>query len=132
MSEVPSIIMSRPDWDRLDAMLESPMARNLPGADALRAEIDRAQVVEPGEVPADIVTMNATARFVDDAGANYTLTLVYPEGAGQPGTVSIFAPIGSALLGLKVGQSIDWHLPGGRNTRLRVLEVIDQPEARAR
>ena len=130
MSEVPSIIMSRPDWDRLDAMLESPMARNLPGAEALRAEIDRASVVEPGDVPADIVTMNATARFVDDAGANYTLTLVYPEAAGKPGTVSIFAPIGSALLGLKVGQSIDWHLPGGKNTRLRVLEVIDQPEAR--
>lgn len=130
MSEVPSIVMSRPDWDRLDALLESPAARNLPGAEALRAEIDRASVVEPSEVPADIVTMNATARFVDDAGANYTLTLVYPEGAGKPGTVSIFAPIGSALLGLKVGQSIDWHLPGGKNTRLRVLEVLDQPEAR--
>ena len=83
MSEVPSIVMSRPDWDRLDALLESPAARNLPGAEALRAEIDRASVVEPNEVPADIVTMNATARFVDDAGANYTLTLVYPEGAGK-------------------------------------------------
>lgn len=132
MSEVPPIVMSRPDWDRLDALLESAAARNLPGAEALRAEIDRASVVEPGEVPADIVTMNTTARFVDDAGANYTLTLVYPEGAGQPGTVSIMAPVGSALLGLKVGQSINWLLPGGKNTRLRVLEVLDQPEARQR
>ena len=130
MPEVPSIVMSRPDWDRLDALLESSAARNLPGVEALRAEIDRASVVEAGEVPPDIVTMNSTARFADDAGANYTLTLVYPEGAGQPGTVSIFAPVGSALLGLKVGQSIDWHLPGGKNTRLRVLEVLDQPEAR--
>ncbi|MBS0215317.1 MAG: nucleoside diphosphate kinase regulator [Proteobacteria bacterium] len=132
MSEVPPIVMSRPDWDRLDALLESAAARNLPGAEALRAEIDRASVVEPGEVPADIVTMNTTARFVDDAGANYTLTLVYPEGAGKPGTVSIMAPVGSALLGLKVGQSINWLLPGGKNTRLRVLEVLDQPEARQR
>lgn len=132
MSEVPPIVMSRPDWDRLEALLESPADRNLPGAGALRAEIDRASVVEPGEVPADIVTMNTTARFADDAGANYTLTLVYPEGAGQPGTVSILAPVGSALLGLKVGQSIDWSLPGGKSTRLRVLEVLDQPEARKR
>ena len=132
MSEVPPIVMSRPDWDRLDALLESAAARNLPGAEALRAEIDRASVVEPGDVPGDIVTMNTTARFADDAGSTYTLTLVYPEGAGQPGTVSIMAPVGSALLGLKVGQSIDWLLPGGKNTRLRVLEVLDQPEAHQR
>ncbi len=130
MTAVPPLIMSRPDWNRLDALLESAAARNLPGADALRTELDRAEVVEPGDMPGDIVTMNTTARFADDDGTDYTLTLVYPDAAGKPGTVSIMAPVGSALLGLKVGQSIEWRLPGGKQTRLRVLEVLDQPEAR--
>ncbi|MGY0504554.1 nucleoside diphosphate kinase regulator [Luteimonas sp. e5] len=131
MSDLPVLIMSRPDWDRLDALLESKAARNLPGAQALRIELDRAEVVEPADVPGDIVTMNSTARFIDDdSGETYTLTLVYPDGAGKPGTVSIMAPVGSALLGLKVGQRIEWRLPGGKMTHLRVLEVTDQPEAR--
>ena len=45
------------------------------------------------------------------------------------GTVSVLAPVGSALLGLSVGQSIEWPLPGGRKMMLRVLEVLYQPEA---
>ena len=65
----------------------------------------------------------------DATGNRHELTLVYPDGAGAPGTVSILAPTGSALLGLSVGQSIAWQVPGGRKLQLRVLEVVRQPEA---
>lgn len=130
MSISPPITVSTLDLERIERCLNTEAARRMPGVDALQSELDRATVVDPHDMPADIVTMNSTVRFADDSsGKQYELTLVYPDGAGQPGTVSILAPIGSALLGLAVGQSIAWQVPGGRTTTLRVLELVRQPEA---
>lgn len=127
---MPPIVMSSLDQARLDRLLESEAYRQLPGIDALMAEMDRATVVRPQEVPPDVVTMNSTIRFRDDSnGHEFELTLVYPADAGQPDTISILAPVGSALLGLSVGQSIAWQVPGGRELDLRVLAVVNQPEA---
>ena len=81
-------------------------------------------------MPPHIVTMNSTVSFEDESnGEKLTLTLVYPAAAGAPGTVSILAPVGSALLGLSRDQQIDWPTPDGRHRRLRVLEIGYQPEA---
>lgn len=132
-STLPPITMSRLDWDRIDALLESQAVRGIPGLDALRRELDRARVVEPGAVPPDVATMDSTIRFIDESnGHTFELTLVYPKDAGRPGTISLLAPVGSALLGLEVGQSIDWPMPGGRPAQLRVLDIVDQPEAAGR
>ena len=129
MSDYPPITISSLDLDRLERLLDSDRAKNFPGADDLRRELDRADVVEPSEIPPGIVTMNSTARFRnEDTDAIYEMTLVYPDGAGAPNSVSILAPIGSALLGLSVGQSISWQLPAGKKLRLQVLEVVHQPE----
>ena len=129
MSDYPPITISSLDLDRLERLLDSDRANNFPGADDLRRELDRADVVEPSEIPPGIVTMNSTARFRnEDTDANYEMTLVYPDGASAPNSVSILAPIGSALLGLSVGQSISWQLPAGKKLRLQVLEVVHQPE----
>jgi regulator of nucleoside diphosphate kinase len=58
------------------------------------------------------------------------LTLVYPRDAdGSAHKVSVLAPVGSALLGLRVGETIDWPMPGGRSARLQVLAIRYQPEA---
>jgi regulator of nucleoside diphosphate kinase len=127
MPDKPSITVSARDLERIEALLE-----RLPEDEqgALRDELARANVVEVRELPATVVSMNSTVRLVDaDNGEEMTLTLVYPRDAGGPGKVSILAPVGSALLGLAVDQQIDWPLPGGRNRRLRVLEVSYQPEA---
>lgn len=130
---LPPITMSRLDWDRIDTLLESQSVRGIPGVEGLRRELDRAQVVEPDAVPADVATMDSTIRFVDeDNGHTFELTLVYPKDAGRPGTISLLAPVGSALLGLEVGQSIVWPMPGGRPAQLRVLAILDQPEASGR
>lgn len=132
MSETttPPIVMSSLDWDRLDQLMADPANRRLPVATALQRELDRARIVEPNEVPPEVVTMNSTIRFVDETSkAETQLTLVYPVAAGAPGTVSVLAPVGSALLGLSVGQTISWPMPGGRTAELRVLEVLRQPEA---
>lgn len=130
MEKRPPIIVSSLDLERLERLLESGSYKHVPGIDALQKELDRANVVEPPEVPPGVITMNSTARFVDEAtGKEFELTLSYPEGSGKSGTVSVLAPVGSALLGLSVGQSISWQVPGGREVQLRVLEVIYQPEA---
>ena len=133
MSTLPPIQITRLDADRLDALLDMPSARQLPGLDALRVELERADVVEPAAIPADVATMNSRIKFVEDAsGKTFELTLVYPQDAGKPASISILAPVGSALLGLRVGQSIQWPMPGGRSAELRLLEVVDQPDANGR
>lgn len=130
MNTLPSITMSSLDHSRLERLFESGDNSRLPGIAALQREMDRATIVAPTEVPANVVTMNSTIRFVDDAsGTRHEFTLVYPADAGKPGTISVLAPVGSALLGLSVGQSIQWPAPGGRQLELRVLEVLRQPEA---
>lgn len=130
MQNVPSIIVSSLDLERLNNLLDSDKYAGFPGVDALRGELDRAKVVEPGEVPPDVVTMNSVVHCRDEAsGASYELVLVYPHAAGKAGAVSVLAPVGSALLGLSVGQSIAWQVPGGRTLQVKVLEVVRQPEA---
>lgn len=126
----PPITVTRLDLQRLESQLETAAVRTLPGSDLLREELERAKVVEPEAVRPDIVTMNSTVRFVDErTNSEFELMLVYPPQAGAPGTVSVFAPAGSALLGLAVGQSIKWQVPGGHQLQLRVDAVVSQPEA---
>ena len=126
----PALVLSRLDVDRLEALLEQP-AQAGAAFDALRDELARAEVREPRDMPADAITMNSTARFRDEStGEEREITLVYPRDAdGSAEKVSILAPVGSALLGLREGQSIEWPVPGGRSTRLVVLAVRSQPEA---
>ena len=124
----PPLLLSRLDCARLEALLDASPEADTRG---LAAELARAQVVEPRDIPGDVITMNSTARFRDeDSGDEREITLVYPRDAGNgPGLVSILAPVGSALLGLRVGDAIDWPMPGSRNARLRVLSISHQPEA---
>lgn len=128
---MPPITITQRDYGRLERLLDTESVRALPGSSLLREELNRATVVEPEEIGANFVTMNSTVRFVDEkANTAYQLTLVYPDQAGTPGSVSVFAPVGSALLGLEVGQTIAWQVPGGRQLNLRVVSVINQPESK--
>ena len=129
----PPLLLSRLDVERIEALLEQPQFRSL-NTDALRGELARAEVVEPADLPKDVISMNSTSYVrVEDAELGvqeHELTLVYPRDAdGSANKVSIFAPVGSALLGLRTGDMIDWPLPGGRSARLQVLAIRYQPEA---
>ncbi len=129
----PPLLLSRLDAERIEALLEQPQYRSL-NTHALQEELERADIAEPAQMPADIITMNSTARVcLDEAGQGgheHELTLVYPRDAdGSADKVSILAPVGSALLGLRVGDAIDWPMPGGRSARLHVLAIRYQPEA---
>jgi len=128
----PDITLSSTDLERLEGLLGEIRAGAPAIADGLRAELDRARIVEPGEVPRDVVTMNSTVRFADAAsGREFERTLCYPGDAAAADTaVSILAPLGGALLGLSEGQEIDWPVPGGHLARIRILQVVSQPELR--
>ncbi|WP_339479586.1 MULTISPECIES: nucleoside diphosphate kinase regulator [unclassified Pseudomonas] len=127
----PSITLTRLDVQRLERLIDS-IDETLPGVIALQTELDRAEnVVGHEEVPADVVTMNSRVHCREESsGKDYHLTLVYPQDANaDEGRISILAPVGSALLGLKVGQHIDWPAPGGKTLKLTLLAVEYQPEA---
>ena len=127
----PSLIVSSRDLARLEALLDSPVLSRHPAALALIDELNRAEVLPPERIPAGVVTMHSQVECEDTAsGESHLLTLVYPNEADvERGRVSVLAPVGSALLGLSVGQSIDWEAPGGRSLRLKVKAVRYQPEA---
>ena len=131
MARKPQITLSSLDVDRIEAVLAAIPASVFPGKADLQAELDRADVVPPEEIPPNVVTMNSTVQFsIVETGKEFCLTLVYPRDAdGSADKVSILAPVGSALLGLRAGQSIEWPVPGGRSARLVVLGVRYQPEA---
>lgn len=130
----PEILVSARDLERLEGLLATPAARNRSDLNGLRDELERAEVRDPEDMPAGVITMNSRARFIDEhQGREYEYTLVYPHEADHAaGKISVFTPAGSALLGLAEGQSIDWQGSDGHPIRLKVLEVIWQPEAAGR
>lgn len=104
--------------------------RELVGDHALAEELERAIVVPADRIPEDVVTMNSRLIYCDESsGTTREVELVYPSEADPvAGRVSVLAPVGCALLGLRVGQSIDWNLPSGKVHRLRVERVLFQPK----
>ncbi|HEX7060393.1 MAG TPA: nucleoside diphosphate kinase regulator [Woeseiaceae bacterium] len=130
MSQTPQIIVSERDAERLEALLEKLPGGSFPGKDALEAELERAELVAPEDVPPDVVTMNSTIRFrVASTDEEFTLRLVYPKDVDESGgTISVLAPVGSALLGLKQGDEIEWPRPGGGKLKVQLVEILYQPE----
>lgn len=123
------IFMTKHDHERLSGML----ANHAVGREDLKKleeELDRAEIVDVRELPPDVVTMHSVVRLRDlDSGELRTYRLVYPSEAGRgEASLSVLAPIGTALLGYRSGDTIEWAVPRGMR-RLQVLEVLYQPEA---
>jgi len=130
MKTRPEIVISTVDSERLERLLDSLPNNGFIGKVELESELARARVVEPKDVPATTVTMNSTVRFkVESSSEEFELTLVYPKDSDLSGkTLSILAPIGSALLGLSQGDEIEWPKPGGGVLRVQIHEITYQPE----
>lgn len=132
MTEQLPIYLTQTDLDRLWDLLEA-YATGSGGRrfDKLEDELVRAVIMPRDQIPKDVVTMNSRVVFEDETTAQRReVTLVYPGKADiNAGKISILVPVGTALLGLRAGQSIDWELPGGQKRRYRIIEVPYQPEA---
>lgn len=123
--ELPPIAMIRADAEKLSRIADSSVGAFAQAADFLAREIDRARVIEDFERLPGLVTMGARVTFRDDVtGAVRTVRLVYPgEADVSQGTISVLTPIGAALIGLSVSQSIEWDTPSGGRRSLTVLSV---------
>lgn len=130
MTQKPAIVISSRDAERLDALLESLPTKAFPGKAELESELDRADVVDPRDIPPTVVTMNSTVKFrVQSSQEEFQMTLVYPRDMDESGTkISVLAPVGSALLGLSQGDEIEWPRPGGGVLSVRIEEIVYQPE----
>ncbi|WP_342640576.1 nucleoside diphosphate kinase regulator [Rhodoligotrophos ferricapiens] len=125
----PKIIISTSDYDRLTRLASSAAGTMAEIAEELLSELDRAKVVADRAVPADVVRMGSTVSYRADNGQERKVKLVNPGEADiAEGKISIMTPIGTALIGLKVGQSIDWVGRDGHSHQLTVL-AVDQPSA---
>jgi regulator of nucleoside diphosphate kinase len=127
------IYLTDQDLKRLNGLLET--ARRLNYHDRadlaeLEAELVRGHIIASAQVPPDVITMNSTVCLVDlETREEMVYTLVFPNEANiEQNRISILAPIGTALLGYKVGDTVEWQVPGGLS-RLKVKEILYQPEA---
>jgi len=128
-----AIIVTRQDYDRLKVLvtagLDAAKSPRRPILD-LRDELERAVVVDPKDVPQGVVTMRSVVRLLDlDTKKEEEYRLVYPHEADiREGKISVLAPIGTAIIGARAGETIEWSVPNGVR-RLKILEVAYQPEA---
>ncbi len=130
---LPNIIVTRADRDRLANIVHAFVARDQSTlVDFLDQEVSRAQIVENGDIPPDVATMNSRIVYRDeDTGAERTVQLVYPGAENSDtGRLSVLTPVGTALLGLRCGQSLGWMTRDGRPRRLTLVHVLSQPERR--
>lgn len=129
--EKPPITISSIDYDRLDRIASAGMRtrRNPAIAQSLADELNRATIVPPQQVSANVVTMNSELTFRDDVTNDVRrVMLVYPgEQDISSGRISILTPVGTALIGLAEGQAIAWRSAAGEPRRLTVLKVHSQP-----
>ncbi|GAK60601.1 GreA/GreB family elongation factor [Candidatus Vecturithrix granuli] len=120
------------DYERLSALIKqaNPKSRDKLHLQKLTEELERGEIVEPQEIPPDVITMNSKVRLKDiDSGEEAIYTLVFPHNANiEQNKISVLAPIGTALIGYRVGDIIEWKVPSGIK-QLRVEEILYQPEA---
>jgi len=127
------IILSKLDYTRIHKCIHDAKLMNTIGAneaERLLNELSSASIVEPEEIPHDVVTMNSIVR-ISFLNVKKTLQfqIVYPDKANmKENKISIFSPVATALIGYKKSDEIEWVVPSGL-TKLRIDEIIYQPEA---
>ena len=115
--ESENLILSDQDYARLSMLASDEL---------LRDELGRAVVVAADQVPEDVVRMHSRVIYLDKSNdLKREVELCFPDEADlKQGKISVFSPVGTALLGLKVGQEIDWPFPNGESRRLQVVNVM--------
>lgn len=123
-------ILQRYPPDPLCPFVEKGFNHRRDELQGLEAELDQARMVASRDVPEDLVTMNSRVRFIDlDTGEEMVCSLVFPDEADiDQNKVSVLAPIGTALLGYRAGETLELTVPTGLR-RLKIIEILYQPEA---
>jgi len=127
-----ALMVAEPDARRLRGLLAARRQsgwRDETHLDELELELERALLVATDAVPADLVVMDSVVSVLDLAnGERREYTLVYPAEADlDAGRISVLAPLGTALLGYREGDDVEWLMPGGLR-RLRIVKVRSRHE----
>jgi regulator of nucleoside diphosphate kinase len=128
-----NLIISRVDSlrlrDRINFHLKNRV-ESIKEVSALKEELGKAELVEPEQIPPDVVTMHSTVKLKHpENGRIMEIQLVYPEEANfKQGKVSIFAPVAAAILGNRKGDTVSWPAPGGM-AQMVIDDIIYQPES---
>jgi len=127
---LPPIALNASDFAQLQRLANAAAEKFPRTADFLAREVERARVVDAAEAPENLVTMGSEVEFRDDdTGKVRRVTLVYPHEADiDSNRISVLSPIGAALIGLSVGQAIEFQGPAGGTRSLTVLAVGAQTE----
>lgn len=116
------LIISQNDYQKISSLIKNVETET---TSLLEEEMSRALVVSHDQLPNDVVSMNSTVKFVCvDSSKESVVKLVFPSDANiEQNKISILAPVGAALIGLRVGQTIRWPLPHGREKTFKVVAV---------
>ena len=129
---LPNAPISHSDIHRLRELVRSPLYRSTDSRmlTQLQADLEQRTVAPAKEVPGDVVTMHSRVRILDlDSGEKETFTLVFPEEANLlDRKMSVLAPVGAAILGARVGETLHVKVPAGTR-RIKVVRLLYQPEA---
>lgn len=128
-----NITITKLDYSRIKGCISiarQSKSINVADAESLMKELDSATIVEPDEVPGNVVTMNSIVKISFlNSQKQLEFQVVYPGKANlKERKISIFSPIATALLGYKQGDEVEWIVPAGP-TKIRIDEIIYQPEA---
>ena len=124
--KLPKIVVGVTDFARLMALAEASTRKSPVVAETLATELDRAQVKPDHKLASDIVKMGSELTYETTSGEQRRVKLVYPCDADiSSGKISVLTPIGAAMIGLCVGQSINWSTPGGSTHLLTIVSVTD-------
>ena len=124
----PQIRMIDSEADTLTELTLQKQRDSIRLYELLLDEIDRAAICSRADMPSHVVTMGSEVTFLDEkTGAERTVRIVYPGDADiAAGRMSILTPVGAGLIGLGVGQSINWPDRGGAEHRLTIIAVRQQ------
>lgn len=122
MKEQSQLIITRTDLEKLTALINVNLTET---SELLEEELTRATIVADEQLPNNVVAMNAIVKYIDlETNKESVLTLVYPHDASiEEKKISVLAPMGSALIGLQVGQTIQWPMPKGNTKKIKVISV---------
>lgn len=123
---LPPIKITEDDSRRLSSLANSTMELFPHVAQFLARELERATVTEENDLRG-VIRMGSKVTYRDDVtGASREIVLVYPHEANiELNRISILTPVGAALIGLSVGQRIEFETPDTRTRGLTVLAVSE-------
>ena len=130
MTQSQELVISKDDHERLSALVANLHSKT---GLLIEEELGRAIVVEPEQLPKNVVSMGSVVCFIDElTGQEQTVELLYPHEMDKPSDyqkVSVLAPVGAALIGLGIGQSIEWPMPNNKTKYLKVVSVKNRYES---